>query len=399
MDFKQLNFYQDTNFIESKNILLRIAGTPVNHCPRFVNLPLALYGAGDLGKMAREYFDRLGIPINFVVDIHAEKLQNDPFWQGLQVVTPSAVEPKTRKKVLLAICVVTSSYTDIAKHLYSEGWTDVVPFYDIAEAYRDRHPLSNGWFATPFSANDIKQIESVLERWADDISRAHHLQFIAWRRLRQEWSFMGALINTKNRYFIPEVVSVLTDQESFADVGAHIGGVSQRFIEMVKSCFQKIWVIEPDVTNLSALQQLMVSSLAIELKHKINIIPVAVGSKNEQRNFFQGLGYASQCSHLGQNSITVRTIDELGLTPSFIKLHIEGWELDALKGAGETLRQYRPIVTVTSYHNHEGLWQLPQWLMSELSNYKFYMRLHSWCGTGAVVYCVPQERFIYENRG
>ena len=65
---------------------------------------------------------------------------------------------------------------------------------------------------------------------------------------------------------------------------------------------------------------------------------------------------------------------------------------DALQGAETSLRLHRPIVSVTTYHSDAGLWKLPSWLMSRLTDYRYYLRLHSWCGTGAVMYCVPAER-------
>jgi len=71
--------------------------------------------------------------------------------------------------------------------------------------------------------------------------------------------------------------------------------------------------------------------------------------------------------------------------------------LDTLKGARKTLLRCRPLIAATSYHNHGGLWELPKWMMEELPDYLFYMRNHSWCGTGAVVYCVPKERIDLRN--
>lgn len=40
---------------------------------------------------------------------------------------------------------------------------------------------------------------------------------------------------------------------------------------------------------------------------------------------------------------------------SFIKLHLEGGELDALKGGQQSLTRRRPIVVATVYHNDDGI--------------------------------------------
>jgi len=350
-----------------------------------------LYGAGNLGRMAREYFEFIGIPIKAVVDKNVLALRHDPFWQGVALLHPDDVLLDDRVNCLLAVAIANYPYSEIAADLRGKGWRDVVMFYDIAEAYKERHPLGNGWFAGTLHNQERKQIEQVLGGWADDISRAHHLQFLAWRCLRQDWIFPDAPITTDNRFFIPEILSVLTDNEVFLDIGAHKGSVTRRLIDAVHGKFRKIVALEPDAANLSDLR-LTLAALPGSVQDRIHVIPYVVGSEQCQKKFFQGLGYASQCSELGQLDVTMETIDGLELSPSFIKLHLEGGELDALKGGRNTIHRHRPLIAATSYHNRLGLWELPLWLMHELPDYSFYMRLHSWCGTGSVVYCVPKER-------
>lgn len=372
----------------SHELLENIKNSKVNIGPRKVDKPLALYGAGDLGKMAREYLDRLGIKIEFVVDANADKIREDEYWSGVTVVSPDNVSSDMQKNVMLAVCIVTSPYVTLASSLNDAGWEDVVPFYDIAEAYRNVHPLSNGWFASPFSQNDLENISTVLQNLEDDISRAHHLQFLAWRRLREEWMFDGATVANDNRFFIPEIMEALGRDESFADVGAHVGGVTVKFIARTNGQFKKIWDIEPDPHSLSLLAT-AISALPNEIQERVEIIPLAIGSEAGVDTFFQGIGYASQRSKLGRHTHQIETIDSLGIAPSFIKLHLEGHELDALKGAHDTIVKSRPIIAATSYHNDLGMWELPMWLMDNLEQYRFYMRAHSWCGTGVVVYAIP----------
>ena len=89
--------------------------------------------------------------------------------------------------------------------------------------------------------------------------------------------------------------------------------------------------------------------------------------------------------------VRTRPLDALGVSPTFIKLHLEGAELVALKGA-RTLLAARPIVAATVYHNADGIWRTAAWLMETLTDYRFLFRTHSWCGTGAVIYAIPHER-------
>jgi hypothetical protein len=85
-------------------------------------------------------------------------------------------------------------------------------------------------------------------------------------------------------------------------------------------------------------------------------------------------------------------VDDLELHPTLIKLHVEGAELDLLRGARRTLERQRPIVMATSYHNDDGISRLPIWLHEQLPGYRLHFRMHGWCGTGAVIYAIPAER-------
>ncbi len=375
-------------------ILHEIANKPVSCGPRKVDKPLLLYGAGDLGRMAKGYMDSLDIPFLFVVDASPELHREDPFWTGIKILSPQEVPNELRESALLAICIVTVPFDKVTGPLKAQGWIDVVPFYDIAEAYIDLHPLSNGWFSGTLNKNDIIGIESALYRWEDDASRAHHLQFIAWRALREEWIFDDAPVTVDNRYFIPEVLSALHDKEVFVDVGAHYGEVIIRFLEFVKNRYEKIYAIEPDVDNFAKLQSRL-GKLAESERPKIDLLDSALGFVASKELFCPGLGYVSQFSQLGQIEVDIKCLDDLSIPATFIKLHVEGWENCVISGGLETIWANRPILAITSYHKRNGLWVFPIQVMACLDNYAFSFRLHSWYGTGAVIYAIPRER-IYE---
>jgi len=384
------NLPDATDVIE---LLHQLKETPAQSPLRKINKPLALYGAGELGKLAKNYFDYLNIPVDYVVDTYAEKFHKDEFWKGVPILSPKEISKKQHEETLIAVCIVKVSFSELKSLLQQQGWQDIVPLYDICDSYRHKHPLSNGWSLNKFSNSDISNISSVLLNWQDDISRAHHLQFIAWHYLRQDWIFKKAAVNTDNRFFIPEIVDVLTHNESFLDVGAYHGLVSRQFMKVVKNKFKHIWMVEPDPINLVQLNQ----EYSSETQSNIDLITSVISSNKRSEKFCTGLGYASQLSTLGSDEVQTTTIDQLETTPSLIKLHLEGHELSALKGAIQTININRSIIMATSYHNSEGLWALPEWLMRNLSNYKMYLRLHAWCGTGSVIYAIPEERNNLKN--
>ncbi|MDH5358802.1 MAG: FkbM family methyltransferase [Gammaproteobacteria bacterium] len=392
MTLKRFNYLPDCE--QAKLLLDELSQQSIPDPRRHVDRPLILYGAGNLGRMAKQYFERIGIPIDAVVDKQAEQYRRDDFWTNTEIFHPDEVDINRRQQVLLAVCVANICYSELEQALVENGWHDVVHFYDIAEAYRDRHPLSNGWFCDELRQDDCESIYQVMQCWDDNASRAYHLQFIAWRHLRQDWLFSEAPMMTENRYLIPEVKSVLHDHEVFVDIGGHHGETSQLLLEAVDFNYEQLWLFEPDLSNLNQLKSRLAALTNLD-NNKIHLDNHALGSKKSVSQFFDGAGYASQITMIGNKQVDVVPFDSLDIPVSFMKLHLEGTELDALQGAKHALLRYRPIVAMTSYHNQLGLYEMAQWLMETLSGYRFIYRMHSGCGTGAVIYAIPNERYCH----
>jgi FkbM family methyltransferase len=371
-------------------LLGEIAGAPCSFSPVPMDRPLVLYGAGSLGRLARKFLTSVDRDFALVIDLNADELARDPYWSGVALKHPDAVSQAEKHTFRLAVSIVNSPYVPLERSLFDLGFKDIVPFYDLAESFRAVHPLSNGWFAAPMLAKDQENTAKVLALWADGVSRAHHLQFLAWRRLREEWSFAGAPVPDCIRFFIPEVTGILSDQEILLDAGAHHGSVTETFVKQTKGYFRQIAAIEPDPSNRMLLEARLRSWLPSD--PRVTVYDCALADDEDVALFHEGLGYASQLSQTGTLRVTTRPLDALALSPTFLKLHLEGGELAALKGARKTLLSARPIVAVTVYHDEDGIWKTPLWLMQTLPDYRFLFRAHSWCGTGAVVYAIPDER-------
>jgi FkbM family methyltransferase len=181
--------------------------------------------------------------------------------------------------------------------------------------------LSNGWVLHHLDETDIKSTDEVLSEWGDDISRAHHIQFLAWHRLREDWNFQDAPVELYNRYFIPEVMRTLGSQESFLDVGAHRGEISELFRLKMDNSFKSIWMIEPDATNFAYIKNSAYN--IFKDNNCVHLLDFAVADNVGKRAFYSGIGYASQLSLFGKKTIKVTTIDRLFLHPSFIKIHLD----------------------------------------------------------------------------
>ena len=69
------------------------------------------------------------------------------------------------------------------------------------------------------------------------------------------------------------------------------------------------------------------------------------------------------------------TLDEdISESVTFIKMDIEGSELDAIEGAVEHIRKDKPKLAICTYHNNHHIWEIPRRLKEINPDYKLYMR-------------------------
>jgi FkbM family methyltransferase len=78
-------------------------------------------------------------------------------------------------------------------------------------------------------------------------------------------------------------------------------------------------------------------------------------------------------------SVYTMKIDDLVGTPDFskvdfIKMDIEGAEQQALRGAEESIRRFKPKLAITVYHSLEDFWEIPKWIAQMELGYQFYLR-------------------------
>ena len=354
---------------------------------------LWIYGGGALGKLVHAHLRAVGQTIAGVIDRNAAACARDPAWARVRVLHPDAVPDEVKAHALFAVAVVTVPYMPLAEDLRNQGFARCIPAYDVTEAFRDLHPLGNGWFASPLRGSDLEAADAVLAGLGDDASRAHYLRFAAWRLAREEWDFAGAPVETGTRFLLPEITPLLTEAERILDGGAHHGIVLAQVIAQAGGQIGAAWAVEPDPESRALLKR-TVRIWPTEARARVQVLDAVLGANAAPATFHEGLGFASQIAPTGTRRRRLTPVDALKLDPTFVKLHLEGAERAALQGARETLLRHRPIVAATIYHNADGLAAIPLWLMQTLPDYRVLIRTHGWCGTGAVVYALPKERLL-----
>lgn len=120
-----------------------------------------------------------------------------------------------------------------------------------------------------------------------------------------------------------------------------------------------------------------------ELASRIRLHENAVYSESGRELFVleNGPGTRVVASTDDPEALAVRTlkIDDLvasGGLPriDFIKMDIEGAELEALRGCEAVLRRFKPKLAVTVYHDFKDFWTIPRFLDGLGLRYRFFLR-------------------------
>lgn len=131
------------------------------------------------------------------------------------------------------------------------------------------------------------------------------------------------------------------------------------------------------------------------LKNRIQLIPHPVWNVSNDILTFSDSGPGSNVSNIKKNHTkTCKTIsiDDFVARQNikridFIKMDIEGSEMNALKGAINTIKTFRPKLAISVYHKEEDLITIPRFI-SDL-NYEFYLEHHTIHLWETVLYATP----------
>ena len=77
-----------------------------------------------------------------------------------------------------------------------------------------------------------------------------------------------------------------------------------------------------------------------------------------------------------------------GEKATFIKMDIEGSEINALKGGANTIKKYRPRLAISVYHKPEDIIEILSYILELCEDYKFYLRAYEYNEAGVVLYAI-----------
>lgn len=103
----------------------------------------------------------------------------------------------------------------------------------------------------------------------------------------------------------------------------------------------------------------------------------------------QGTGGSRIVEQETDNSIAVVSLDScVNDRVTFIKMDIEGAEMEALKGAESIIKSQKPKLAICVYHKEQDMTEIPIFIKKLVPEYKLFMRHYSNDAGETVLYAV-----------
>jgi FkbM family methyltransferase len=346
-----------------------------------------IYGAGNRGREAlqlltmrgckvRGFLDRDGAPEKVLHGIPCVRLEERERLGDLSGVN-----------ALIAIFNPALAITPIYEALRTSGFESIFSFYDLDAVFHES--IGDFFWLTErrFWYDNLDEIEHLATLLNDEKSR-DSLAAILALRLKGDFHFYEEQrLPVEQQYFAPGITDWKLVQK-LVDCGAYDGDTIKSALQHCE--LQEVFAFEPDFTNFRALSKRFQNGEFGKLKG--GLFPCGAWSQTTTLRFNAGKDAGSCLDVNGESTIACTSIDEavINFDPDYIKMDIEGAELEALRGARKTIENHRPLLAICLYHQPQHLWEIPFLIESWNLDYTFFIRSHYFNGFDTLLYAVPK---------
>jgi len=185
-------------------------------------------------------------------------------------------------------------------------------------------------------------------------------------------SRLDSICRSEDNIYFGEYFLEFNDVEVYVDVGAYNGDSFLAFQNRV-SDYKEAHLFEP-VEKITCVSR------------NVSVHSVALGDQDKQV-VFKSSGLNSKMSQDGEHTVSLKTLDSFGLTPSFIKVDAEGMDIEVLRGAEFTIRRSKPKIAVSVYHHPSDLIHCYK-ILKKYGYSKFYLRKYQISNEETVLYAI-----------
>lgn len=344
--------------------------------------PVWIFGAGQFGRDVCTALREAGFDVaGFIETTPRERMV-----LGLPVVSWAELEPE-HVKAQLAVGIFNRGMPldELANLASAAGFTEIRMPWDIYAQF-GKHLGWRFWLSGPeVILDNLAAIERTFLSLADDESRKCLLQICAFR-LGRNLGY-ASFSHDEPQYFNALTLESLAGKPvDYVDGGAYNGDTFHELANLVD--VGNAWLFEPDPENFAAL-----ATAVRRMSTRSVCLPLAVADAYRILSFSGGNGEGGTISDDGTVRIAAVALDDVLPTQrvNFIKLDVEGAEIQALRGAAQLIQRSRPVLAISLYHRSQDIWEIPEQLAALCPDYRFYIRQHYYNSFDSVLYAIPER--------
>jgi len=274
----------------------------------------------------------------------------------------------TTQKLLKQYSDQVIHYAELQKH-YPKNFRDLVFNEKFSEIY----------------SNNKQRYDNTLSILEDSKSKEIYSKLTNFR-LTQRIDFLDGFEDLQDQqYFEPFLNKA--EGAVFYDIGCYDGKTTDDFINWNVHKASVIF-FEPFEQNFYNCQT--------RFEKNINVKGLKAAVSNSTRTSkIVGIDDTAKIDDDGEIDTFLIKLDDMVpeklIPPTFIKIDIEGGEMDALKGMENTLRTYTPQIAISIYHRPADFFEIPEFILGISNNYKLYLRHYTESIYETVMFFVPQS--------
>ncbi len=182
------------------------------------------------------------------------------------------------------------------------------------------------------------------------------------------------------------------------DAGGCWGDTALYFAHTVGAA-GKVYTFEFLPDNLSILTRNL--GLNRELSDRIEVVPEALWNRSKETIHYSANGPGTSLmpslkpGDVGSSLVSTISIDDFVSEHKvpridYIKMDIEGAELNALKGAKRTIRAFKPQLAISVYHRKDDVVAIPDYVRSLNLGYEFFLDHFTIYGEETILFAAPK---------
>ncbi len=258
--------------------------------------------------------------------------------------------------------------------------------------------FTNGIHAVKLNTENIRWLYNSVEDYRSRKVIYGLIKF--W--LEFDFSYKNSIVeNNYDDYFDLDVLrDKISSDEVFVDCGAYTGDTAKSYFDNFDEC-KIMYLYDMIPANIEKAKELLADHKEIVYriagvgspKQAGMMIPVSTNettmfSMDENGNTFNPEGEKDNEEKPEVKLVTLD--DDIEERITFLKMDIEGAEINALLGAKEHIIKDHPKLAICTYHHYEHLWEIPKLIKKLNSDYKFYLRYN-----GTIDGIMASEHVVY----